>query len=89
MKSLRVLAFIIALLVPLFGTAAVVAQVPQFTSEAQAKQHCPSDIVVWVNLPSGIYHFRGQRYYANTKSGAFVCKKEADANGYRATKNGQ
>ena len=89
MKSLRILALVIALLAPVCGAPAMAAQIPLFTSEQQAQQHCPADVVVWVNLPSGIYHFRGQRYYANTKSGAFVCRKEADANGYRATKNGQ
>src|SRR5438067_556928 len=31
----------------------------QFQTEVQAKSHCPSDIVVWVNLPSKIYHFPG------------------------------
>jgi hypothetical protein len=35
-------------------------------------------MVVCLNLPSGIYHFEGQRWYGRTKSGAYVCKKEAD-----------
>lgn len=65
------------------------ARPPLFNTEQQAQQHCPADIVVWVNLPSGVYHFKGQRWYANTKSGAFVCRKEADQGGYRATRNGQ
>jgi hypothetical protein len=60
-----------------------------FNTEQQAQQHCPSDTVVWLNLPSGIYHFKGQRWYGRTKSGAFVCRKEADQVGDRATRNGQ
>ena len=61
----------------------------QFPTEQQAQQHCPSDTVVWVNLPTGIYHFKGERWYGRTKSGAFVCQKEADQAGDRATRNGQ
>jgi len=60
-----------------------------YTTEQSAQKHCPQDTVVWLNLPSGIYHFRGQRWYANTKNGAFVCEKEADRAGDRATLNGQ
>jgi hypothetical protein len=54
-----------------------------------AQQHCPADTVVWVNLPSGIYHFKGERWYGNTKSGAYVCQREADRAGDRATRTGQ
>jgi hypothetical protein len=60
-----------------------------YTTEQAAQKHCPKDIVVWLNLPSGIYHFQGQRWYANTKNGAFVCEKEADRAGDRATLNAQ
>jgi hypothetical protein len=61
----------------------------QFPTEQQAQQHCPNDTVVWLNLPSGIYHFKGQRWYGNTRSGAFVCRSEADKAGDRATRNGE
>jgi len=60
-----------------------------FQNEQQAQRHCPQDTVVWLNLSSGIYHFQGQRWYANTNNGAFVCEKEADLAGDRATLNGQ
>jgi len=65
------------------------ASLALFTTQQEAQHHCPSDIVVWLNLPSGIYHFQGQRYYGNTKSGAYVCKTEADAAGDRSARNGQ
>ena len=61
----------------------------KFTSEAQAHQHCPTDIVVWLNLPTKIWHYKGERWYARTKNGAFVCQKEAAASGARGTRNGQ
>jgi hypothetical protein len=57
-----------------------------FSTEQLAKQHCPADTVVWLNLQSGIYHYKGQRLYGNTKSGAYVCQKEADQAGDRATR---
>ena len=60
-----------------------------FQSEQGAKAHCPHDTVVWVNTKSGVYHFKGQRWYGNTNQGAYLCRKEADAEGDRATKNGQ
>jgi len=44
------------------------------------------DTVFWLNLPTGIYHYKGQHWYGNTKSGAYVCQKEADKAGDRATK---
>lgn len=60
-----------------------------FTSQDTAQAHCPNDTVVWLNTRSGIYHFQGERWYRNTKEGAYVCEKEADAAGDRATENGQ
>ena len=61
----------------------------KFTSEAQAQQHCPTDTVVWLNVPTKIWHYKGERWYARTKNGAFVCQKEAAASGARGTHNGQ
>jgi hypothetical protein len=61
----------------------------RFQFEAEAKQHCPADTVVWLNIPTHIYHFKGMRWFGITKAGAFVCRKEADAEGDRPTQNGQ
>jgi hypothetical protein len=73
------------------GTHAVAAAqfVQLFDTEAGAQKHCPSDTVVWLNLPSGVYHMKGERWYGRTKHGAYVCKTEADAAGDRETLNGQ
>lgn len=60
-----------------------------FPIEQQAQQHCPNDIVVWLNTPTGIYHYKGERWYGATKHGAFVCKQEADQAGDRGSLNGQ
>jgi hypothetical protein len=58
----------------------------QFQTEAQAKAHCPADIVVWANLSSRIYHFAGYKSYGNTKHGAYMCEREATTQGFRASK---
>jgi hypothetical protein len=84
----------VLLLTALAWAGAAVAQsptapLPTFPTEQQAQQHCPADTVVWVNLPTGIYHFQGERWYGNTKSGAYVCQREVDRAGDRATRNGQ
>ena len=59
----------------------------QFAGESQAKAHCPSDTVVWANLSSKVYHFQGTTDYGRTKKGAYVCEKDATAQGFRAAKN--
>ncbi len=61
----------------------------QFSTEVAAQQHCPKDTVVWLNLPTMIWHYKGQRWYGNTKHGAYVCEKEAAASDGRATRNGE
>jgi hypothetical protein len=66
-------------------TAALV----QFPTEQSAQEHCPKDTVVWLNLPTMIWHYKGQRWYGRTKNGAYVCEKEAAASGARATRNGE
>jgi hypothetical protein len=59
----------------------------QFSTEAQAKARCPGDTVVLVNLDSKIYHFAGTRNYGTTKSGAYMCEKDATSARSRAAKN--
>ena len=85
---------------PAYATAAaetisqsrVVAQAslpPVFDTESAAQAHCPKDVVVWLNIPSGIYHYKGERWYGRTKHGAYTCEKEAIKVGDRASENGQ
>lgn len=63
---------------------------PQFfDDESVAQAHCPNDTVVWLNTNSGIYHMPGERWYGATESGSYMCQQEADAAGYRETRNGQ
>jgi hypothetical protein len=77
-------------LIPVFGVllvgSALGAGMMTFTSEQKAQQHCPSDTVVWLNISSAIYHFKGERWYGHTNRGAYVCKAEADKDGMSSSK---
>jgi len=91
---------ILALCVALFGVTAAAASplapavtvaytAPKFDSDTAAQRHCPRDTVVWLNIPTGVYHYAGERWYGRTRNGAYVCEREAIAEGDRATRNGQ
>ena len=71
------------------GAIVIAAAPAMFGTEAAARRHCPRDVVVWLNIPTHIYHEKGMRWYARTKHRAYVCKREADAAGDRNTRNGQ
>jgi hypothetical protein len=68
------------------STGGATLEAGQFVDEASAKARCPSDTVVWVNLPSKIYHFAGTKSYGTTKRGAYMCEKEAIASENRVSK---
>ena len=99
MRKALLLAIVVVLLcfapansaaIPLGETVvAVTAQIAMFPTEGAAQAHCPADVVVWLNTKSGIFHEKGMRWYGRTKQGAYVCRKEAIAGGFRDTRNGQ
>jgi hypothetical protein len=59
-------------------------QMQPFTSEEAAQQHCPADTVVWFNPKNANYVLKGDRWYARTTRGNYVCKAEADKAGVPA-----
>ena len=89
MSSLRAIVLAAVLFVSALCEAYANPPAPHFHSEQEAKQHCPNDTIVWVNTKTAVYHLRGERWYGATKDGAYVCRKEADAEGDRMTRNGQ
>ena len=91
MKSSRVFPRLLAGLVVSLALAipALPSSLSTFITETEAQQHCPKDVVVWLNLPTMIWHYKGQRWYGITKHGAYACEKEAGAAGARGTRNGQ
>ena len=60
-----------------------------FSSEQAARQHCPTDAVVWLNTSSTNYHFKGDTWYGRTQRGAYACKTEADKDGMNPMSKGQ
>jgi hypothetical protein len=67
--------------------ATVTTGANEFAAEALAKARCPTATVVWANLKSKIYHFSGTKDYGTTKEGAYMCEKDATAQGVRPAKN--
>ena len=59
----------------------------EYATELQARATCPSDQVVWVNTPTGVYHYSGTHYYGHTRRGAYMCEANARASGFRAARN--
>jgi hypothetical protein len=81
---------LITLLLPASAVAAPsAAPLANFPTAQEAQQHCPTDLVVWLDLPTRTYHYRGQRSYGSTKSGAYVCWNEAVRAGMRATRHAE
>jgi hypothetical protein len=69
--------------------ASAVTPLVNFPTAREAQQHCPDDLVVWLDLTTRTYHYRGQRWYGSTKSGAYVCRNEANKAGMRATRSAE
>lgn len=78
------LLLVLALLVGAPAAAEPIPQTERFQFQPWAQKHCPTDIVVWVNVRSQIYNSKEERWYGQTAGGAFVCKRDAEKAGYRA-----
>ncbi|MFZ1110588.1 MAG: hypothetical protein WAN43_19855 [Rhodomicrobium sp.] len=63
------------------------ATAAQYKTEAEAKSHCATDVVVWVNTSTKVYHYAGNAEYGKTKRGGYACEKEAGTGGFHAAKN--
>jgi hypothetical protein len=57
-------------------------------SSAREPETPPQKGMVWVNLPTGVYHREGDRWYGKTKNGKFMTEADAIKAGYRPAKNG-
>ena len=86
--SLNKLLILGTLVVCYFITPSYAVGLTLFSTELSAQQNCPNDEVVWLNLPTGIWHQKGARWYGRTKNGSYVCKQEAEVSGERASLNG-
>ncbi len=84
LKSLPIVAAL-ALIVQRAGAA---EPLDLFESENAARQNCGNDVIVWLDVPSNRYLFKGQDGYGRTKDGSYACKRDADRAGNRAAPKG-
>jgi hypothetical protein len=69
-----------------FVVALCVGAVPASATSILGKPICkPGDPVVWENTSTKVYHLSGDKYYGNTKHGAYVCQSAADGAGYHVS----
>ncbi|MBU2854707.1 MULTISPECIES: hypothetical protein [Acidithiobacillus] len=84
-----------AIIISIIMLSILIAEAPMafaidfFSTRLAAHNHCPHDTVVWLNTATGIWHYKGERWYGNTRQGAYVCEREAARAGDRGTENGQ
>lgn len=76
----RLAAILLAAAAP---AAWAVANLSTYATEAQAQQHCPHDVVVWLSVSTATYAVKAQRWYGRGKNSVYACKGEADAAGAR------
>jgi hypothetical protein len=58
----------------------------RYKTEAEAKQACAADPVVWANTSTKVLHPSGDKYFGHTKRGAYVCQTAAQNAGYHLAK---
>lgn len=73
-----------AVAVPAFS-----ADVAHYPTRPAAEEHCPGEVVVWVDLDTRIYYYRGQDRYGATKAGAYLCQRDVKAAGLRPNRSGR
>jgi hypothetical protein len=75
-----------AALIPFARDASASEPLDLFDTEDAAIEHCGDDIVVWLDVPSNRYEYKGEEGYGETGAGGYTCKRDADRSGNRAMK---
>jgi hypothetical protein len=65
------------------------ADSPQYPTRSAAEETCPGQIVVWVDLTTRIFYYRGQDNYGSTKTGAYLCERDVKGLGDRPNRTGR
>lgn len=66
------------------ASAAQAREIKEYATEEAARKHCPKDEIVWSEVKGGgYYHLRDSRWYGKTRDGAYLCRKEATAAGWK------
>ena len=85
MRGLRLLATTILLGVSLIAGPLAAAPAPALNAvKARAEK---SEVKVWVNTKSSVYHCPGTRWYGGTKQGKYMGECDARKAGYRPAYN--
>lgn len=87
-EAMKKILFFIFITMFIFISSSYADGLTLFSTETSAQEHCPNDEVVWLNLPTGIWHKKGARWYGVTKHGAYVCKQKAALSGDRQSLDG-
>ncbi len=69
--------------------SATLAETVQYPTRAAAEEHCPGQVVVWVDLETRIFYYRGQDRYGSTKTGAYLCERDVKGLCYPVNRTGR
>lgn len=58
-----------------------------FRTEQQAQEHCPNDVVVWVDPQTAAYYLKASASYGRVGVGRYACRGEAEDAGMRGIAN--
>jgi hypothetical protein len=75
--------------------AALAMSISVFTAQAgdptpsnQIQVSAGTDVTVWVNTRTGVYHYPGSPWYGKTVHGAYMSESQAKTEGDRPAANG-
>lgn len=74
---------IAALIIAVVGISALLVLLPTYLPPASHAELGNTEVQVWVNTASGVYHCPDSPYYGKTAHGAYMKQSEAQANNYR------
>ena len=60
------------------------AAAPGYSTLQTAQQACGSDLIVWGNTRSHVYHTSTDKLFGKTKRGTYLCQAAAQQSGYHA-----
>ncbi len=83
MRRIRAAAFLATTVATAAGPASALSYVGLFVSEQLAQQHCPHDVIVWLDFQTGYYYLKGQGWSPTATRGAYACRGEAETAGAR------